>query len=197
MGSTSSFFNGSYNPRDWEWNSTLQNIGTGINNFLTLDPNVRVTNDGKRITTGATGYEDASNTFTFGDLLTPIGTGDNAQSILQLGTTILGLNQQKNQFDKQYKQALQNYLWSKNVTKGNALLQANNVAAQLNHQANGISGFYASNPEIAQKYLNNTSASLNTMNKALEMLEISNGLSEHISNLNNIAGYINKKNTTV
>lgn len=94
-----------WNPLQWNWGTGLSNLGTGINNFMTLDPNVRVTTGGQRITTGAKDYNEASDTFTFGDLITPKGTGDNAQSILQLGLGFYGAMNQKKAMEQQLEEA--------------------------------------------------------------------------------------------
>lgn len=177
-----------WNPLQWNWGTGLSNLGTGINNFMTLDPNVRVTTGGQRITTGAKDYNEASDTFTFGDLITPKGTGDNAQSILQLGLGFYGAMNQKKAMEQQLEEARRQFAYQKDLTRSNFQNQATNWGNQALFQTQMLNDFNSDAGAIRAADLN---AGFNQLNAAGNRIGLDNVVSQQQNQLqryNKLAG---------
>ena len=74
-------------------------------------------------------------------LSTPIGSGENASSPLQLGVAGLGLLQQQRAFEDQLEEARRQFNFQKGVTQGNFLNQGANFLNQGLFQLESLNAF--------------------------------------------------------
>lgn len=179
-----SFFNSSWSPTEWNWKGLGNTIGNSVSNFATLDPNIRIYTDKSgnqfRVKPGQQGYEQGEDTFTFGDFLNPIGEGENAMSIGQLGLGLYSALQQKKAFDKQLDLAKQNFQYQKNLTGANFQNQATNWGNQSLFQAQSLAAF---NPEAGNQRVADLNAAFNQLNNAGNMIGVNNVVGEQQNQL--------------
>lgn len=102
-------------------------------------------------------------------LFTPIGSGDNAVSPIQLDLIGLGLLQQKRQFDKQLEEARRQSAFSKGNTQANFMNQGTNFINQGLWQVEALNAF---NPGAAAERAQNLNSAINQMNNAGSRIEL-------------------------
>lgn len=104
-------------------------------------------------------------------LSTPIGSGENASSPLQLGVAGLGLLQQQRAFEDQLEEARNQFNFQKGVTQGNFLNQGANFLNQGLFQLESLNAF---NPNAGAERAANLNAAVNTLNDAASRLQLGN-----------------------
>ena len=103
------------------------------------------------------------------DIFTPIGSGDNAQSVGQLSLTGLGLLQQM-KHDRQLEEVARKQLaFTKGNTQANFINQGTNFINQGLWQVEALNAF---NPGAAAERAQNLNSAINQMNNAGSRIEL-------------------------
>lgn len=98
-----------------------------------------------------------------GTAMAPLGSGDNAKSLAQMGLEGYGILQMKDAFGKQLDLARNQLNYQKDLTRGNFL---NNGANYLNQGLFQLEALNAFNPQAGAERAQNFGAAVNTMNQA-------------------------------
>lgn len=140
--------------------------------FFTFNRNATLNNaaDDANWTLGDVGYS----------FISPIGEGENAMSLAQLGAGLFGAIQNQKQFEKQLEEAKKQFEYQKNLTGSNFQNQATNWGNQALFQTQGLSAFNANAGAQRAADLN---AGFNQLNTAGNRIGIENVVGEQQNQL--------------
>lgn len=109
------------------------------------------------------------------DFVTPIGEGDNAMSLAQLGMGLYSAVQQSNQFQQQLEEARKQYEYQKNNSAANFQNQATNWGNQaLFH----LQSLYDFNQQAGMNRASDLNAAFNQVNAAGNRINVNNVVGE-------------------
>lgn len=140
---------------------------TAVNYFSDQDKNGNNKIDPEEV--GNSAFNNSLGGKIFNGLTTPIGSGENASSALQMGLAGLGILQQKKSFEQQLAEARRQFAFSKGNTQANLMNQGTNFINQGLWQVEALNGF---NPNAAAERAQNFGAAVNQMNDAASKIEL-------------------------
>lgn len=131
-----------------------------IDTTTSLSPFGYIKNSYNSFSTGdyANGFENL-----FNGIFSPIGSGDKAQSLGQMGLGLFGALQQQKAFNAQLAEARRQFEFSKGMSQANFMNQGTNYLNQGLFQLESLNAF---NPNAGAERAANLNAAVNQLNQA-------------------------------